>query len=1228
MWINTILANSVGDNAATMAAAGCKSQVQVSDSCMLATVGASCLNCRCDPWQNTWAATSGGGWMCANLRPCAFGPWYALEQPVAVSLPPSLPAPPSLLAGPPASSPPSLTCSDLLKAEVARSMGVAAAARRRLQTAATSPAAPPSAISSGEEEAGLRESAEAACVGRAWCGSWEDGWGLAMCSLALALLLCLARIMLERRRKPTFGKRSSSSPMSVLASAAAARAMPPTPPPSPPELEMAASAPDTANPAEVEVEVAEEGAGAVRMAAANVVPAAVPKEYLHALDVARICGSVHVVLGHLHALGALHATYFFGWGFTWVPWFFMLSGYVLTHARLNARDPDKLDSPVTFTAVRIATLFPMYAIGLVVALLIRISTEKPVPNWYEMGLQGLLLQAWVPWVTEQGVIGTAHLWFVSCLPLYWLAFRSIYRLLRRRLASLRAATLLLLLLCVPPWLAYFLPGSNFDANATSWYKRKWGAMDDEKDFFVVFLKHHPLAYFHLFLFGMVLARWRDLLKAVRRGGESPPLAAACAVCCQCGASLGYAGLLMVFMVEDLQPLAHKLSARLSILMPLQALVLLGLSPLPPLPARRGAGATQPPPPFRDPIELGFSAIARLGGTTIGATSYCFYVSQLAVWALWPVADLGNSFVAFFIFLLSLAYILGCLIATPCAKLWAAHARRKWGPLQLLAFPILLAVFLAGMGARHWPGRAAAAATGAASEPWAEWSPGAEAAPPLPASVADPGRYVDLRLNWSFTGLGGFSENASVTNPSLLWLDNGATLVRAARVHEIVGEISQTTWQGAAVTELLTECAPRAATLDYELSTSGPAPAEPQRTEPSTATHLLGCSGMLPCRAQRRGRGLGSPRLGPARGLGPRRVGPRCPRCGHLDAAPPRAPRRRPARRHGRPRGGGCVGPAVREEAAVQREQRHPLPHRCHRRRGMPRRHSKPQSRSSQPHLAWSHRAPPPSSTVLRTRSCCHCLRARCMGATGSPSRATRRRRRSRTPSATTARAPSTRCTSQPKARRRPRASSRPRRESAAQAAAGRGSTRRTGWASRGAASFTLCTRSTRTRSWSRARPTARAPRVTPPRRTRPSRRSLRRRAPARRPREEEDPTTCRPHRRALLIRRHMFRPQPHPCCPAQRRPTRSSCTAPPPRCRGATSTSPSSTPSAWARARAVRTPPSPIPSPPSHPSPSPASRARCRWCAPPRASRTHQPNPECTATCPPRHDRSAGRAPS
>jgi len=48
---------------------------------------------------------------------------------------------------------------------------------------------------------------------------------------------------------------------------------------------------------------------------------------------------------------------------------------------------------------------------------------------------------------------------------------------------------------------------------------------------------------------------------------------------RCGAVCGYLGLLLVFLVPALRPVAHKLSARLSVLMPLQGLVLLGLSPL-------------------------------------------------------------------------------------------------------------------------------------------------------------------------------------------------------------------------------------------------------------------------------------------------------------------------------------------------------------------------------------------------------------------------------------------------------------------------------------------------------------------------------------------------------------------------------------------------------------------------------------------------------------------------
>ena len=77
-------------------------------------------------------------------------------------------------------------------------------------------------------------------------------------------------------------------------------------------------------------------------------------DYLPALNGARILGSLHVTLGHLYQSGLLTTLsrypgflrfgYFCSWGFTWVPWYMMLSGYVLTHAELKVSLPH-LTSP-------------------------------------------------------------------------------------------------------------------------------------------------------------------------------------------------------------------------------------------------------------------------------------------------------------------------------------------------------------------------------------------------------------------------------------------------------------------------------------------------------------------------------------------------------------------------------------------------------------------------------------------------------------------------------------------------------------------------------------------------------------------------------------------------------------------------------------------------------------------------------------------------------------------
>ena len=56
-------------------------------------------------------------------------------------------------------------------------------------------------------------------------------------------------------------------------------------------------------------------------------------------------GSTHVVVGHLFAKGVTDPVYFFGWGFTWVPWFFMLSGFVLFSAYLKNPKAETMVQP-------------------------------------------------------------------------------------------------------------------------------------------------------------------------------------------------------------------------------------------------------------------------------------------------------------------------------------------------------------------------------------------------------------------------------------------------------------------------------------------------------------------------------------------------------------------------------------------------------------------------------------------------------------------------------------------------------------------------------------------------------------------------------------------------------------------------------------------------------------------------------------------------------------------
>lgn len=106
-----------------------------------------------------------------------------------------------------------------------------------------------------------------------------------------------------------------------------------------------------------------------------------PRGERFAFGAARYAASLHVVLGHLNARGLAQPWYLCCWGYTWVPWFFMLSGFILCAAELS--NP-RAEVSWHYVARRLVTIYPVYGFGLLLAALL---TSQGPPDWV------LLLQA-------------------------------------------------------------------------------------------------------------------------------------------------------------------------------------------------------------------------------------------------------------------------------------------------------------------------------------------------------------------------------------------------------------------------------------------------------------------------------------------------------------------------------------------------------------------------------------------------------------------------------------------------------------------------------------------------------------------------------------------------------------------------------------------------------------------------------------------------------------------
>ena len=544
---------------------------------------------------------------------------------------------------------------------------------------------------------------------RVWCGTRADGEHLAWWTAALALSVVLASAARARGWCGAQCVNASAGPSTQRGTEEA--------PGHSPNGAAAASGPGAATDAPSDEEAGGacgRSGGAARSpttadeAAARTVPDApdAPKpraERLHALGAARFLASLHIVVGHLsrprgsEGLHMLPPSYFGGWGFTWVPWFFMLSGYVLAHARLGSPNPDRVDGPLRSIWKRSASIYPMYAVGLLLSALVRIGADRELPKAGYLVPQAFLVQSWLPWLTEQGL--ASHCWFLSCMVVYWAAFGTLYALILRMSARW---TLGVLVACAAlPWLAVVAPAIARDED---WYRYRSGDTGST-DLVVVALKFNPLAYLHVFVFGMALAKLRSTVGVYgeSRGAQDVPpqkhrwARRALAAACTYGAVLGYGGLLLVFCVRGLRPYSAKLSARLSVLMPLQGLILIGLSS----PA--------------DPIALAF---ARGPLPALADVSYVQYVIQFVAADIWPVeTGVGLSF---FVFLAAASKIGHWAVQEPGRRLWSKY----WA--LAVATPCVVAVLLVSVYAGvQGPARAAAGkrppAFVAYFDPESEWA---------------------------------------------------------------------------------------------------------------------------------------------------------------------------------------------------------------------------------------------------------------------------------------------------------------------------------------------------------------------------------------------------------------------------------------------------------------------------------------------------------------------------
>jgi len=437
------------------------------------------------------------------------------------------------------------------------------------------------------------------------------------------------------------------------------------------------------------------------------------------LGLARFLAALHVVVFHLFAEGVTAGVYLYAWGFTWVPWFFMLSGFVLGNGHLCR--PNK-DSILGYVERRLVAVYPLYATTLLPAFAINKALGVPMESVI-LAAQTFLLQAWNPEWTE-GALG-GHCWFLSAMVLHFILFKPLTWVMDK--LELRGTLVSMACLFLLPWLVVIIPEA---INQRMWFAdHLWGSKETFLDLVVVFVKFNPLCYIHVFALGMLLAKLRKQIDGkMMSSGSDPSWLWRLAV--QIPLPLGILGLLLVFNVEAVQPWGYQITTLLAVLLPFQALVLSGLAGLPNLPLPYLARAAS----YFDFLE---------------PYAFAVYLFQGIAYSVWPMSGfLGDSVLLFLLFLFGLSVLAVHFVQKPAQTLWSNYPKSRRG------LPVVLALFLVALNQ----------------------IPGFDKVPSdLPDMVQPHEGMVDVTLGFQEEG------DAVYINPSLL-INDGKLFVAARRHH--------------------------------------------------------------------------------------------------------------------------------------------------------------------------------------------------------------------------------------------------------------------------------------------------------------------------------------------------------------------------------------------------------------------------------------------------------------